>query len=426
MGDPPDRGKSNDDLISFESKQVLLHESLSEGNLQSNSSSLCEVIKNWTLDDPTCFDINTPEPTENIELKKHRRRALSVPKNNSVDYKSLYEELRRDFAAQEENFQKKIIKLTTDYEILKEDFEKRIHHLESEIHVKDTEINRLSDEKVSLKNKNSLLNQKLTNLKDDEEQLLRRLKCQGDIIVNMKKKNESNNAKLIAENKIQGKDNLENGSFVENLVKRISDNLEAKIDTMIEKKLSDNLGESAKPVNENNVSNYKQALISTPLDFKNIMKEAKNDEKIEQKEVDRRSTNFVIHGADEIGDTPASIKENDETYVIEILTQVKISERPKAIRRLGKKMNGKTRPILIEMNSQDQKNELMANLKYLKGTTEYFGSIRITDDYTKDERELIKDFVAKANEKNRNDPNNVYRVRGNPKNGLFLIHFPRK
>lgn len=62
---------------------------------------------NWT-----CFAFNTPEPSNENE-KKHRQRATVNTK------KSLYEESKRTLAVQEEKFQKGIIQLTTDYDILK-------------------------------------------------------------------------------------------------------------------------------------------------------------------------------------------------------------------------------------------------------------------------------------------------------------------
>ena len=67
----------------------------------------------------------------------------------------------------------------------------------------------------------------------------------------------------------------------------------------------------------------------------------------------------------------------------------------------------------------------MGNLKYLKGS-EDFGKIRVNDDYTNGKRDLIRQWVKEAEKKSAVDANKVYRVRGDPKNGLRLVSFARQ
>lgn len=69
---------------------------------------------------------------------------------------------------------------------------------------------------------------------------------------------------------------------------------------------------------------------------------------------------------------------------------------------------------------------VMENLRKLKGTEYLFGKISITDDYTKTERELIKQKVDEAKEKSKNDSTRIFKVRGTPKTGLTIIGFKRK
>ena len=64
------------------------------------------------------------------------------------------------------------------------------------------------------------------------------------------------------------------------------------------------------------------------------------------------------------------------------------------------------------------------NLKRLKNTENKFGKIRVTNDDTSGEREQIKNWVKKAEEKSSGD--SIYRVRGDPKNGLRLVAFIRQ
>ena len=68
---------------------------------------------------------------------------------------------------------------------------------------------------------------------------------------------------------------------------------------------------------------------------------------------------------------------------------------------------------------------LLQNLQKLKDDKRYKG-IGITEDYTLSERKLIQEYNARSKEKNYYDPENnsdVWRVRGSPKNGLFIKKF---
>ena len=67
---------------------------------------------------------------------------------------------------------------------------------------------------------------------------------------------------------------------------------------------------------------------------------------------------------------------------------------------------------------------VMNNLKRLKGKEESFGKISITDDYTTSEREEIKRWVKKAKEKSSEDPDKIFKVRGDPQNGRAWLDSP--
>ena len=77
------------------------------------------------------------------------------------------------------------------------------------------------------------------------------------------------------------------------------------------------------------------------------------------------------------------------------------------------------------MNIEEERNRILSNLRYLKDIPEY-KIISVTEDYTITERQMIKDWSDKANEKNKNespDSKFVGRVQGSPKNGLLLKTF---
>ena len=88
----------------------------------------------------------------------------------------------------------------------------------------------------------------------------------------------------------------------------------------------------------------------------------------------------------------------------------------------------KKRPIKVVFNTEAEKNKIMENLKELKGQ-EKFRGMSITDDYTLAERQIIKEYSDKAKDYNNKEPQDsdyVWRVRGSPKNGLRLKKFQKQ
>ena len=75
--------------------------------------------------------------------------------------------------------------------------------------------------------------------------------------------------------------------------------------------------------------------------LKTFMIDARNDEKLEVSEKQRRACNFVIHGAEEIGESSKQIKKEDEGCVKEILTKIGVDAVPISITRLGEKKRAK-------------------------------------------------------------------------------------
>ena len=109
-------------------------------------------------------------------------------------------------------------------------------------------------------------------------------------------------------------------------------------------------------------------LLEVQTVIRQIMQEAKNDEKVEEREKERRSKNFIIHGAEEIGGRIEKIKEKDTEFIGTILGKIGIESQPENITRFGKPNEGKMRIMKIVMKSKNDKDIVMANLKRLKDT----------------------------------------------------------
>ena len=159
--------------------------------------------------------------------------------------------------------------------------------------------------------------------------------------------------------------------------------------------------------------------------FKKVIREIKNDDKIEESEIEKRSKNIIIHGAEEIGENTDDIKKEDQGYVKNVLEKLGIPTPPVSVLRLGKPNERKKRPLKVTMRSKEEKAKVMSSLGKLKGTEDDLGRISVTDDYTTTEREEVKQWVMKAKEKTEQDPDKVYKVRGDPKNGMRLIWFAK-
>ena len=151
-------------------------------------------------------------------------------------------------------------------------------------------------------------------------------------------------------------------------------------------------------------------------DLRSIMLNQKNEELLEQSDRRNRAQNLIMHGKKD--ESP----DGDERFVNAFLTQVGCEKANlKSMKRIGSNQPDKVRPILVQLKNEEEKTRIMNNLRKLKDI-QIFTGISITDDYTLAEREMIKTYRMKAKELNNENINSdtIIRVRGSPKNGLFL------
>ena len=175
--------------------------------------------------------------------------------------------------------------------------------------------------------------------------------------------------------------------------------MESKIEKVIDKKLGDKLAATiACDVNNNvdetgegtTVATSYAKVLQVPAEVRKVLQEVKNDEKVEKSEQEKRSQNFIIHGAEEIGENSDEIQSNDKQYIKDILKKLKVTAVAKSVTRLGQPNEKKMRVLKIVMKTDAEKDRVMANLRNLKGTEEEFGKIREKSDYTSTERDKIR------------------------------------
>ena len=126
---------------------------------------------------------------------------------------------------------------------------------------------------------------------------------------------------------------------------------------------------------------------------------------MEERERQRRVNNIIIYGMSEERDKDnIQLQEHDKEFVTSLLATLEVDVRPKQVIRLGKINNDRNRPVEVIMGCADDKHKIMPTLTKLKGlkdANETFRSLSIRDDYTIEERKLIKTFVDEAKQKTK-------------------------
>ena len=214
------------------------------------------------------------------------------------------------------------------------------------------------------------------------------------------------------------------------------------VSKIIDEKLSalnskfENIGNIPEEINQNYMS-FKEVLTksmpstSAASNLKSVMTEAKNKELVEDREKKLRSQNIIIHGVKDDADNAQAQKENDKKFVEEFMAAIGVESVPETIQRLGNKVEDSTnkRPIKLKLSSESEKDKIMRRLPNLKTAEDHIKRASVTHDYTIDERDLIRKYVQDAKTANNEEPPNsqfVWKVRGDPKNGLQIKKFKKR
>ena len=124
---------------------------------------------------------------------------------------------------------------------------------------------------------------------------------------------------------------------------------------------------------------------------------------------DGRELNIIIHGLEE----KESWKEYDREIIKQLFDTVGIQYAPcSSADRLGRKTTDRTRPIRLRMETQEEKGNFMSMLGKLKYGPEVLRKISITDDYTQEERNEIRQWVEEAKNRTRSGEGYIWKVRG--------------
>ena len=212
---------------------------------------------------------------------------------------------------------------------------------------------------------------------------------------------------------------------IEELITKRFDKIDQNIDALITKKLAGILPTTSTPAGGENSRKLFSTVVGTTGSAENhisTIKTTRNAEIIEKQEQEKRANNIIIYGvSEERPDANVTIKEHDLQFINDLFEAIEVNVVPKQAVRLGNEVNGQNRPIKVVLNSPEDKEQIMSSLKKLKNAEAPLRRISVRDDYTIEERQLIKSMQEEAKRRNTADNVTHWKVRGTPKNGLKVV-----
>ena len=243
----------------------------------------------------------------------------------------------------------------------------------------------------------------------------------------------ANNALSEADNKIYN--DVPNLTIdVHNLINDRFDKIEESIDRIITQKLADSYKIAQVEQIESKIDkviNHNESYASKLKDHNkevnnitNIIKASKNDDLVQEREREKRSANLIIYGISEVCEN--NLKTHDEHFISSFLDTIGTASRPSQIIRLSKPSKGKSRPVKLVMRNEKDKDSVMSRLVNLKNAEDVYRKLSVRDDYTLEERDMVREWVRKAAEKNQEENTQAWKVRGKPKNVLRLAEIAKR
>ena len=271
----------------------------------------------------------------------------------------------------------------------------------------------MTEEVDSLRAENERLKQKLENMRNTDPASEPTTEKQNQTTVGAETASNAHDIIQIIEKKLK-----EGFSEIKEDVNQF---METKLNKIPATTIDNTPSDSATPT-------YASAVGRNHGNFKTIMMATKNEEITELAEKKKRGKNIMVFGRRE-HDGDRWKKSDDKEFVEQFIKDIQVGQiEVKEINRIGTFNidEPRIRPLKITLNTEEDQQKIMGSLRNLKDNESYKG-ISIKEDYTINERNLIKSYIDQAkamNEIERAKKSTViYKVRGTPKNGLFLKRF---
>ena len=320
--------------------------------------------------------------------------------------------------------------LSQTSEKMHDDFNKRIAALKDEANTMTRDLNESREECKKLKCKNNKMAHTIKSLEDHQKELRLHIVDQDKLLKirnNVTHATESKSTQ-VEESVTKADSQIE---VLEEIIDAKLNKMENNLKKVFDKKLENILKESktyAATVTNATDMIKQQREKNNENDLRHIFNETRNEQLANERDMKMRSTNLIVHGLLENVDEGSNLNESDDRFVASLFQVIGVDTPVKKTIRLGKDNVNKKRPLKVVLNSENEKDGIMAKLKNLKNAEERFKKLSITEDYTIEERKEIKEFIEKANLKNAEEENtqHIWKVRGSPKNGLRLVKFTRQ
>ena len=216
-------------------------------------------------------------------------------------------------------------------------------------------------------------------------------------------------------------------SSIDQKLEEFSANLLTKVTQIVDNKLNALIPAHGKEKEKVSWADVTREESQPSGDLVSAIRTNKNDELVQQQERQRRINNIIVYGmTEECKDDGVPLKSQDDFFITSLMEILGVDVLPTSIVRLGKIEPGKNRPVKLAMKSADDKEKVMSSLKKLKDADAAYHGLSIRDDYTIEERELIRKFVQDAAKRNETENTTAWKVRGTPKNGLRLVKITRR
>ena len=114
----------------------------------------------------------------------------------------------------------------------------------------------------------------------------------------------------------------------------------------------------------------------------------------EKMEIERRKINLIFHGVKETTDATSDVDEPDLEMIKEVINQglhMDAARHVESVVRIGKLIEGKTRPVRVKFNTQESRNNVLKRAKDLKDSNE-FKRIYVSPDLTRKQQLIDKDL----------------------------------
>ena len=322
-----------------------------------------------------------------------------------------------------------------------EDYKATIKDLREELRKKDDRINELREHILSLETEqplNSKKRKKLSSVGEMEmsEEIIKEMYDKDLKIQKLEQKNEELRAAFHIQDggEVNTKNKQDETSDIIKLIEeKLSSGLESiqtNVIKLIDDRMSDKGPENTQTRQTTTVSKQTYASAAgknnVSGNLRTIIMATKNEERTEEADRNRRATNLIVYGVNE---SNVDSEEEDVKFAKGLVKDLQIGIVDiKSVERIGHQTTNlqKIRPLKLVFKTVDEQQKVLNNLRNLRGNDEY-KKVSIKEDYTVNERDLIKEYVNQAKAQNAieeaNNTNIVWKVRGSPKNGLILKRF---